>query len=822
MRTHLICPATVLQVKAWTDAGTPVMIAWNPEGRPWSHASVVFDVTEGDEGKLIVHVADPNIPNPSQTVREVDEDTFYSKWSEKWPKYLVRRPAMAVEREISSEGRQMVASDKTAREIYVDEQGYAHDDEGNSWFVGQQYGPKTYSGFSGRFLTRMAPREPARRPQTPASEMVPLSESDRTDLRNLVLALHADPRQDVRSSKFIRDIQHKQELTAKQDRWFRSLQKRYRRFLDRIPGRINVTYKPDGRPWYVTITNPAVEKWVTQTFSTAPRIAPGHTLELIGPPGRAASIEERAMVEESMMDRASQLLWYMSEREAIKHLMDDGMNRSDAYLAVKAGKLLNKQRGKRMKRRAGVDPPYDQDGLGPIYPNEIDHGYDQPISGGHDIMKRIQNEFVYEQGRPDWIRPENPRLAGEGNMVSIDTLVTRFRRLATKEARHPEGEEMTMEEVTEDMDPGEKKRFRNMNKEHGDKFKKKSFAEVLDFLRREARHPEGEEMSIEEVTEDMSPEEKKKFKGMNKEYGDKFKKEARAPGGLYGYTKKIQRDCQGAGNRLARKAMSMARRAYKKDEKVASFWKTHGQRAKSNTARILSGALKSYFSTRMGSDDEPIRTVGYGDPVEELVPQSEIEKMARIVSVKDVFDIYEDVCLDDSRDRKSVLTALTEAVAKKKGLNPSDSRDSTKVRDIEKRIETILKRRDECLEDARVRRSLTSLVSRVGSYEDPERLAELREIRKTAAYSMYGFPTGTVRLALSTCANLKEEAGRIAYDLNQRRAACHEQITGFLKNHSKYGRCRYSRLLHACYPEARARTASEAPKGVDEWIYWEE
>jgi hypothetical protein len=112
-RATLTMPATVRQLKAWTDAGTPVMIAWNPEGRDWSHASVVFDVTKGSDG-FTVHVADPNIPNPDKTVREVPENDFYSKWYEKWPKYLVRRPACAIEREVTPEGRQVVASKAAA------------------------------------------------------------------------------------------------------------------------------------------------------------------------------------------------------------------------------------------------------------------------------------------------------------------------------------------------------------------------------------------------------------------------------------------------------------------------------------------------------------------------------------------------------------------------------------------------------------------------------------------------------------------------------------------------------------------------------------
>ncbi len=45
----------------------------------------------------------------------------------------------------------------------------------------------------------------------------------------------------------------------------------------------------------------------------------------------------------------------------------------------------------------------------PIYPVEIDHGYDQPLSGGTDIMKRVVDQFREEQGSEP--REKNPRLA---------------------------------------------------------------------------------------------------------------------------------------------------------------------------------------------------------------------------------------------------------------------------------------------------------------------------------------------------------------------------------------------------------------------------
>ena len=115
MRATLTLPSTVRQLKGWTDAGKPVVIAWNPEGREWSHASLVFDVTEDAEHGFLVHIADPNIPDPDETVRVVPKKEFYSKWYEKAPQgYMIRRPACVIEREITVEGRQVMASRKNS------------------------------------------------------------------------------------------------------------------------------------------------------------------------------------------------------------------------------------------------------------------------------------------------------------------------------------------------------------------------------------------------------------------------------------------------------------------------------------------------------------------------------------------------------------------------------------------------------------------------------------------------------------------------------------------------------------------------------------
>lgn len=47
----------------------------------------------------------------------------------------------------------------------------------------------------------------------------------------------------------------------------------------------------------------------------------------------------------------------------------------------------------------------------PIYPNTIDHGYGEPLAGGTDVMRRLQNQLLHEQGTDDLKRPESPRLA---------------------------------------------------------------------------------------------------------------------------------------------------------------------------------------------------------------------------------------------------------------------------------------------------------------------------------------------------------------------------------------------------------------------------
>ena len=106
MRSTLIVPATLPQLKEYTDQGFPIIIAYNPEGKDWSHASVIFDIDD----ELNVHIADPNMADPDETVRVMSKADFYKVWCEPYNGYTVRRPAMVIQPEVSSDGRQLLAS----------------------------------------------------------------------------------------------------------------------------------------------------------------------------------------------------------------------------------------------------------------------------------------------------------------------------------------------------------------------------------------------------------------------------------------------------------------------------------------------------------------------------------------------------------------------------------------------------------------------------------------------------------------------------------------------------------------------------------------
>jgi hypothetical protein len=82
---------------------------------------------------------------------------------------------------------------------------------------------------------------------------------------------------------------------------------------------------------------------------------------------------------------------------------------------------------------------------------------------------------------------------------------------------------------------------------------------------------------------------------------------AQAPGGLYGFPKSVQADCEASARKVARQAAVLAKRIYAKDAKVADFLGTHHKRAKSLTAKVLLNAMQE-IGPRTASekaDEEP-------------------------------------------------------------------------------------------------------------------------------------------------------------------------------------------------------------------------
>lgn len=158
MRATLVSPCALSQLKEWTDRGIAVMIAWNPEGREWSHASCVFDVDDDWN----VHVADPNIPDPDQTVRVVTREEFLKKWFEKWPRYLVRRCALAIEREITKDGRQVMASSKTSAskvaDLFLASEDDRVDDEYEYEDVRLEYAPQSEVEYDSAHIANDTPK----------------------------------------------------------------------------------------------------------------------------------------------------------------------------------------------------------------------------------------------------------------------------------------------------------------------------------------------------------------------------------------------------------------------------------------------------------------------------------------------------------------------------------------------------------------------------------------------------------------------------------------------------------------------------------------
>jgi ribosome modulation factor len=74
--------------------------------------------------------------------------------------------------------------------------------------------------------------------------------------------------------------------------------------------------------------------------------------------------------------------------------------------------------------------------------------------------------------------------------------------------------------------------------------------------------------------------------------GEKYASKT-AASGLYGYTKKTQKDVQASVNRAQKHALKVAREIYRKDPRTVDFLKAHSKRAGSKISKLLLTAMKN-------------------------------------------------------------------------------------------------------------------------------------------------------------------------------------------------------------------------------------
>ena len=467
-RATLTLPCTVEQLKQWTDAGIPVMIAWNPEGRDWSHASVVFDVDEN----MNVYVADPNIPNPKEVVRVVPEDEFYHKWFEKFPNYLVRRPACAIEREITLDGRQIApmnktASTKVAFEVSVDEKGYARDDEGNTWFVGEEY-----AGYIGR--GHDLPRAPSYSYRPPPTPLYSIQEQ--ADKAILALIHEGKGQANHKNIGFLWTVRtwaiKGRSPTVNQKKWWDGLIHRTESFARKIPGKVYLESNPNGLILPGRKTDGVATRFIEDHFvfegpfitgplvKEAPPPPPPEPKPRPTPPSSSFSApsgggnQVKLQILDSLLSRRPDPFIQsirdqvvrgktLSEDQlkAVRHILYKSSMRAEAD-NFRMAKSKPKSMKDKMKAEKSLAAPRDpaaramieRGGKGqgshknkqdyergfarnpkhrnqdkeasysgnpdgkPLYPNEIDHGYEKAIAGGTDVMQKLVKELQHEQG----------------------------------------------------------------------------------------------------------------------------------------------------------------------------------------------------------------------------------------------------------------------------------------------------------------------------------------------------------------------------------------------------------------------------------------
>jgi len=284
-----------------------------------------------------------------------------------------------------------------------------------------------------------------------------------------------------------------------------------------------------------------------------------------------------------------------------------------------------------------------------------------------------------------------------------------------------------------------------------------------------------------------------------------------AAGGLYGYTKGTQRDVEASVRKAQRRAASVAKTLYAKDERSVDFLKAHAKRANSKTARLILSAMKN-LGPRVASD----KTAALG--IEAVKPN------LFYVSTDDgdTYGPYKEGAADDAVDalNENDVDAVVEkgSVVLKSILKPGQFQLGTPAELKRQRlasrllpIERVAAKDSAKKEWSRKDRKRKDVKTKVR--QDQKKDLAQRQREKVAG-GLYGHPTKTARLALVACSDLRAYVGEVAYSLHSRRTAKYANMTGFLKEHGKTVKCAYSRMILSCYPDAPVSKTAGMPSDM--------
>lgn len=240
-----------------------------------------------------------------------------------------------------------------ASEVYVDRAGYAHDDEGNSWFVGKQHAGWTGSASQALRALPAAPVLSPRKPEPP--EMSPAEQKEfRETAPKLIVALIG--KGDGRSFKFMRDNHFKSGLTPKQKAYYDSLVAKHQQTISRLP-KVPLLFDQNGEPMLPKSLSDADRKKIEQVVTLRDG---GYRFWLLKPlsakppaPSKTQTSEQLAVLDELLGRRQDRFI------QSLRDQLAKGRALSDKQLsAIRQNLYKNRMKDKAdMFRQADLMPP---------------------------------------------------------------------------------------------------------------------------------------------------------------------------------------------------------------------------------------------------------------------------------------------------------------------------------------------------------------------------------------------------------------------------------------------------------------------------------